>query len=433
VDPETDDVAAAREHVLKQVVAFGRTLRREGVSVPANASLPAVEALSEVGLDERDRVRAALFATLVSDPRDAAAFDEHFPAFWNRLRRGLAVIAANDGDGNPLAEADGGPSSDVEGVLPDSVVESALEGEGDFDDEEGTVRSRRFEERDDVEPEGEATEERPGTYSSSGGRSLVADESSDAVIDERVIRRFERAVATLPGRRWSRSHAGEGVDARRALRESLGTGGVALTLPRREPDLDAFRACVLVDVSRSVLDSIDRRFLLSVVDSLVADGRSVRVFFFDTDVREVTDVFAGPHGDPARALEHAEVEWGGGTRIGESIRALRERWPEAVGRRTVTIVVSDGLEVGDVPDLEDGMAWLSGHSGGVLWLNPLATSTAYEPTCRGMEAALPYVDGLFAFGGEGDLEEVARQLERRGLTGPVGYLHDFRERGGVSP
>ena len=86
------------------------------------------------------------------------------------------------------------------------------------------------------------------------------------------------------------------------------------------------RTCVLVDESRSVLDAIDRAFLLDFLDQLVAAGRSVRVFFFDTAIREVTDVFAGARGDPATALERAEVAWGGGTRIGESLGTLRERW-----------------------------------------------------------------------------------------------------------
>jgi hypothetical protein len=45
-----------------------------------------------------------------------------------------------------------------------------------------------------------------------------------------------------------------------------------------------------------------------------------------------------------------------------------------------------------------------------------------------MAAALPYVDALFAFAGPADVREVARQLERHGPGGPVGFEHDFRDR-----
>jgi uncharacterized protein with von Willebrand factor type A (vWA) domain len=246
------------------------------------------------------------------------------------------------------------------------------------------------------------------------------------------MRRFERALATLAGRRFAAAPTGDSVDARRALRRSLSTGGVTVTLPTRERDRTAFRTCVVVDVSRSVLDAVDRRFLLSVLDALVADGRSTRVFFFDSDVREVTRAFASSRGDPAAALERAEVAWGGGTRIGASLAALRREWPDAVDRRTVTLVVSDGLEVGELDELERAAAWLARRSRAVLWLNPLATSTEWEPACRGMVAVLPYVDGVFAFGGDADLDDAARQLTRRGDRGPVGYEHDFRDRGARS-
>jgi len=60
----------------------------------------------------------------------------------------------------------------------------------------------------------------------------------------------------------------------------------------------------------------------------------------------------------------------------------------------------------------------------VFWLNPLAASTAYEPACRGMVAARPHLDGLFAFADPADLLDIARQLRRR--RRPVGYEYDWR-------
>jgi len=425
---EVPDFEAAREHVLREVVRFARLLRRDGVSVPASATLPAVEALVRVGFDDRRRVRAALHATLVSDPRDSDVFEEHFEEFWYRLRTGLEATAAVDDTGERSDDADA--ETTLAGTMPTDPEEAVETACGDAADADPTAATRRIADAPAPHMQGEATDERLGTYSAAGDRSRVAGESVDTTIDRDALRRFERALATLSGRRWSRSRAGDAVDARRALRESLDTGGVALALPRRERDPTALRARVLVDVSQSVLDAVDRGFLLSVLDALVADGRSVRVFFFDTDIREVTDAFGDRAGDPAAALERAEVAWGGGTRIGGSLAGLRERWPHAVDRRTVTLVISDGLDVGDVATLRTGMAWLARRSGAVVWLNPLAATPGYEPTCRGMAAALPFVDGLFAFAGPADAGEIARQLERYGPDGPVGYEHDFRQRRG---
>lgn len=433
---DAPDFVAAREHVLREVVRLERQLRRAGAGVPVNAALSAVEALATVGLTDRGAVRAATHATLVRSPHDGELFADAFPEFWYRLRTGLEATAAHDDTGDRADELGNGESEglsmEASGALDDEEttdLEDALAGDGTVAPEDRSVTSRRIAETPATEAERDAGEDRPGTYSTVGERGVVAEASSGGeAVSDATIRRFERALATLAGRRFAASPDGDTVDARRALRESMSTGGVTMTLPTRERTETAFRTCVFVDVSRSVLDAVDRRFLLSVLDALVADGRSTRVFFFDTDVRDVTEAFASSRGDPAAALERAEVAWGGGTRIGSSLAAVRERWPDAVDRRTVTVVVSDGLEVGEVEELEDAAAWLSRRSRAVLWLNPLAASAAWEPTCRGMVAVEPYVDGVFAFGGDDDLDDAARQIATRGARGPVGYEHDFRDR-----
>lgn len=430
---EPPDFEAARDHVLREVVRFAATLREEGAAVPATAALSAVEALVEVGLGDRERVRAALHATLVHDARDREAFAESFGEFWYRLRTGLEATATVDDRDGGADGSERGARTDVEGASADAGATGAaeaLEGTGDASPQGAAVRSRRVGDPEAGPVDGVAEDQRPGTFSPAGRPVPVADEPGGEEVDAGAVRRLERSLATLAGRRWARSRAGDAVDARRALRESLETGGVTLTLPGRERDRSSFRACVLVDVSRSVLDAVDRGLLLSFLDALVTDGRSVRVFFFDTALREVTDVFVDAAGEPAAALERAEVAWGGGTRIGDALAALRRDHPHAVERRTATLVISDGLDVGAETDLERGMAWLARRSGAVVWLNPLAASPRYEPTCSGMATARPYVDGLFAFGGPEDLTDIARQLERHGPHGPVGYRHDFRDRAG---
>ncbi|MGM0591977.1 MAG: vWA domain-containing protein [Halobacteriota archaeon] len=426
--PNTPDFVAARDHVVTEVISFARTLRANGVSVPANASLSATEALVETGFDDRTRVRAAMHATLVSGPRDTEVFETHFPVFWYRLRTGLEAMATEDQVGEESASTNGQTVQSPDGTEAPTVPGDAA-GDGDDTTVETETRSRRLVDSGaDLDPDESDEQTRAMTYSATASTTPVEDESVGTPLDPAALRRFERALATLSGRRWTAGASGHRLDARRAIRESVETGGVALSLPTRERRKTEFRCSVLVDVSQSVLDTIDRGFLLSFLNALVRDGRGVRVFFFDTDIQDVTPIFSRASGDAAAALERAQVEWGGGTRIGESLGSLRRRWPDAVDHRTVTLVVSDGLDVGEVDRLEDELVWLSRRSGPILWLNPLAASVAYEPTCRGMDAALPYIDGLFAFSGSSDLSDIARQLERHGPFGPVGYEHDFRER-----
>lgn len=202
-----------------------------------------------------------------------------------------------------------------------------------------------------------------------------------------------------------------------------------MELPLSRPTPSELRCCLLVDVSGSVLDTVDRSALLAFAERLVGAAVDARVFFFDTDVVEATAAFAAADGDPGTALREAAVEWGGGTNIGHALETIRHTDPYAIDRRTIVLVVSDGLDVGDPDLLREGVTWLSRQANGVIWLNPLAVTAAYEPTARGMSTAFPYVDALFGFAEAADLASAAQQLERRGLAGPVGYRAPARPGG----
>jgi len=189
------------------------------------------------------------------------------------------------------------------------------------------------------------------------------------------------------------------------------------------------RGVVFVDVSKSVLDTIDRGFLIRFLQAMYDGWRNVHIFFFDTDVRDVTDSFAV---DSAREavleLRRAEAQWGGGTRIGHALATIRTEYPDAIDRETSVFVISDGLEAGEIDRLKSEMAAVRNRVNHLFWLNPLAASREYQPTARGMDAVLPYIDGLFAFAGEDDVAEVARQLRLRGPGGSIGYQFDTRDR-----
>ncbi|MFD1599526.1 VWA domain-containing protein [Halobellus rarus] len=428
------DFRAARRHVLIELLRLATELRSENVTVPPSDTLAAARALSVVGLDDRDRVEDALRATLLSDPIDSDAFESAFPTFWHRLRSGLSAVAT-DHDGPTAGEDDAGEreeSADAEraesGLLEDAEppdIDDTRDGDGRVDVRIPT--ERRHATGDRPESAGESDARR---YSAVGGRERVDVDTAQLTRAEiAAIDRFVGALATVPGRRRQQSTAGDQVEARRALRASLATGGAPMELPLSRPTPSELRCCLLVDVSGSVLDTVDRSVLLAFADRLHDSARDAGVFLFDTDLVDVTEQFERGDGDPAAALREAEVEWGGGTQIGEAFATLRREHPYAVDRRTVVVVVSDGLDVGDPDVLADGVTWLADRAGALVWLNPLAVSPAFEPRSRGMSTAVPYVDALFGFADPTDLAEAARQIEQRGLGGTVGYEHDSRRFG----
>jgi uncharacterized protein with von Willebrand factor type A (vWA) domain len=410
------DFVAARDHLRTELIRFVRTLREEGVSVPASGALSAARALAAVGLDERARVSAALRASLLSEPTDADAFEAAFPAFWRRLRRGFEDLA-DDGEtagSDPDERAPTANATDGSEPPPESDPPAA--------DDEGDPASLSIERRratgDGSADSGRSDRRR---YGATGRREPIGDaigRPDDDALD--AIDRFVDALSTRPGRRRRRSERGSGVDARSALRESLQTGGAPLSLPHTAAVRSELQCCLLIDISGSVLDTIDRGALLAFAERFVSRAWNARVFFFDTELREVTETFTRAGGDPAAALRAAEIEWGGGTEIGRAIGTLRRTAPHAADRRTAVVVVSDGLDVGDPARLADGIAWLADRARGIVWLNPLAVSPDFEPTSRGMATVAPYLDALFGFAGASDLADPARQLRRRGLSGRVG-------------
>jgi uncharacterized protein with von Willebrand factor type A (vWA) domain len=412
------------DHVRGELVRFVRALRRAGAAVPANAGTTAARALATVGFDDHERAQVVLRAALITEHGDEATFNDLFPEFWQRLTAGLDPTGPAE---RPDDGPDGGLAPLGAEAAPGESVDASDEKDGERDGEDvtrsesGAVVGRGA---------GEAGEEVTTARYSPTGR---AEEISAFAIPDRddfddAFDALTRALAGLAGRRWTAG--ADTPDVRRALRASVATGGTVVDLPRRERARTALRARVVVDVSRSVLDVVERPFLLRFLRRAHAAWRDTRVFFFDEDLREVTDSFDAPSSDAAlAALERAETEWGGGTHIGRSLERLRTEHPHAIDRRSVLVVISDGLEMGDVSALETALAELSATATALLWLNPLAASPEYEPNARGMAAALPYLDGLFAFAGPDDLADLARQLRRQGSHGSIGYEHDTRRTG----
>jgi uncharacterized protein with von Willebrand factor type A (vWA) domain len=102
----------------------------------------------------------------------------------------------------------------------------------------------------------------------------------------------------------------------------------------------------------------------------------------------------------------------GGTNIGRSLQTFnRDYAPALVDYRTVIVLASDGWECGDLKLLEEEMRTLKRRSATILWLNPLLGDENYEPLCRGMLTALPYVDYFLPAHNVESLISLARTLE----------------------
>jgi uncharacterized protein with von Willebrand factor type A (vWA) domain len=172
---------------------------------------------------------------------------------------------------------------------------------------------------------------------------------------------------------------------------------------------------VLVDVS----GSMERyaRLLLAFLHAATAPrhaGPGLRrdVFAFGTGLTDLTPAFRLADTDAMlQAAGHAISDFAGGTRMGESLAALRQQHARRlVGRRTLVLLISDGLDTGAPELLARELAWLRRHTRRLLWLNPLLRYEGYEPTARGAAALHRHAHGMLAVHNLSRLQDLAGSL-----------------------
>ena len=180
-----------------------------------------------------------------------------------------------------------------------------------------------------------------------------------------------------------------------------------LRRPRRAP-----RFVLLVDGSRSM--SAHARTALQMAVAMASATMRVEVFTFSTGLQRVTDEVRRAAAGELRRLDRLHHAWAGGTTIGACLRDFLRRFGDRmVGRDTVVMIASDGLDVGAPDMLRDAMRELHRRSAGVVWLNPLLETEGYEPTASGMRTARPYVTTFTSVNDAAGLARLSRTVRIR--------------------
>ena len=102
-------------------VAFARVLRGVEIAAPLDSVLTFVDALSLVGIDNRESVYWAARCTLARNPEDIPAFDRAFAVFWDHrtangepeteeLRVTIAMDTGDEGSADGSAQANDDPT-----------------------------------------------------------------------------------------------------------------------------------------------------------------------------------------------------------------------------------------------------------------------------------------------------------------------------------
>lgn len=397
------------------LVDFCRGLRKAGLRVSPDEAAAAAAAIGEIDPLDRDQFYHALRVTLLDDPADQDVFDALFEQFWEDRRE-----APTEPGATPESRIESTPGSTEEDLSGAEVADStqaaptAQQGQRGPDDDTPKREPEAGGRTDDPQGSSQHDDERVAFELGRNEQAERLEAPEEEFEAERIgllVGEIGRHLGTIRGYASVRRLDGD-IDLRRAL--SAVRERTPAEFPRMDREESLTRMVLLVDVSRSMLRNVDRGFLLRFLFECVRQYTDVRVFFFDTSVTEVTEHFRTANlREAIREMERARTEWGAGTTIGECLDAVLTADPFVVDRETVTVIISDGWDAGDLDLLERRMVDLRRRSDLVIWLNPPASSDAYEPEVRGMQTALQHVDYFAGFASVDDLETVAEELRSR--------------------
>lgn len=377
---------------LPNLLAFGRALKELGVKVSLSQVIDVSRAVEFVDLADKGDFRALLRSNLISQKEDFPVFDMLFDCFWREQSYERVPMETLEIQGTPTESGaqEGGDEEGLEEAVAETVATENVPLENLDEFSVPTYSPQELLNRKDF--------------------SEMGVEESRAIA--RAILLIATKIATQISRRKKLGRKGNVVDPRWTMRKNMKYGGEIIDLVNRKRRIKKTRVVLLCDVSGSM--DCYSRFLIQFMYGLQNELWGVETFVFSTSLSRITHLIRTK--DIANALEKISgniVGWSGGTNIGRSLHTFNRNFaPSMVTHRTVVVIISDGWDRGDVSLLEREMQDLKRRCKKIIWLNPLLASDNYEPLCKGMQAALPYLDLFLSVHNVNSLIALGRTLQK---------------------
>jgi uncharacterized protein with von Willebrand factor type A (vWA) domain len=141
-------------------------------------------------------------------------------------------------------------------------------------------------------------------------------------------------------------------------------------------------------------------------------GRSRSVYAFGHQLTDLNRAFRHTETDLMLSSANQLIQdFAGGTQIGRSLEQLRlTQQRQLIGRRTVVLLITDGLDTGEPSVLARELEWLKRNCRSLLWLNPLLRFEHYVPSASGASVIHQHADRLLAIHNLAHLEQLAQSL-----------------------
>ena len=389
----TEEIVSGGGVLALNIMHFARALRAAGLPVGPGKTLEAVEAVALVGLSARADFYWALHAVFVERAAQREIFDQAFRLFWRNpedLRRMMAAAPSSEA---PKEAADNFSRRVADALSPDEIERPEAESEVAIElDATLTYSALEVLQETDFD-------------------IMTQEEAEEA---KRVIAEMRLPIMEIPTRRFAADPRGAKIDMRATLRAGLRTSGALMPLKYRRRVTRHPPLVVLCDISGSM--SRYSRMFLHFVHAITNDRDRVHCFIFGTRLTNITRHLQYRDVDVALdRVAKAAMDWSGGTRIGSSLEDFNRFWSRRVlGQGAVVLLITDGLDRGDVDGLGREIERLHKSCRRLIWLNPLLRFEGFRPEARGVKAILPHVDDFRTVHSLNSLRDIGEALSKPG-------------------
>ncbi|MEC7079936.1 MAG: VWA domain-containing protein [Pseudomonadota bacterium] len=348
---------------------FARLLRATGMPVGTGSVLNAIRAVSLIGIESQQDLHTVLLCQFVSRREQMPVFDQTFALFWRnpklmeKLMGAMLPTLQSDQDQQPLIRRLGEALSSGN-TQSSGQDEEQVELQANLSASESEIlQSRDFEQMSE----------------------------SELQVAKKMLKHLKLPVKPIQTRRHQASVSRAHIDMRRTMQNSLRNSElIPLQFKRQITRPPAI--IVLCDISGSMAQY--SRMFLHFMHAMTNNGDRVHSFLFGTRLTNISRYLRNKDVDLALEETAKAVEdWSGGTRIGFCLKQFNQHWSRRMlGQGAVVILLTDGLDRGEGPELGKQMERLSKSCRQLVWLNPLLRYKKFEPRAEGVRIMLPYVD-----------------------------------------
>lgn len=389
--------------LVSNLIYFCKTLRRAGIPVATSQIHQLITAVQLVGFERKDDFRDTLRACLITKHEHRALFDQAFMMFWRdpeflqKMMQSLMPMLDNkDAPKKPKA---------AERRASEAIL-----------DQIGKQRDQSLPDKDEITLDARLSLSDKEHLSQMDFEQMSLDELEQA---KQAILTLDFQLPKIVSRRFQKVGSGHVLDARASFHQARRQGGEILKLITKSRRPRPRNLVVLCDISGSMstYSTMLMHFIygLTHFQSRAQKWSQIHAFTFGTQLTNISrDLRQSDPDLVLTAISQKVKDWNGGTHIGRNLEMFNQFWLRRVlGSDALVLLVTDGLERGDIALLEAQMQRLKRSSGHLIWLNPLLRYDQFEPSARGIRIMLDQVDRMVPCHNVASLADLAHHLSKK--------------------